>query len=172
MKSFLAFLKSPVGKLHSVISVFILFNLLSGLVNLFIHHTAWLVGIHFYTGLLIVIAPLAFLLASPNRRIAFTALAKMAMPNRADFRKGKPAKLLFKIITLLIVLLTCINALSGIAMKLQFLTIASYNIHVFDFRAMLFLVPLHAALAAAIRAKRVKKPIGAQRTDHGSNLKV
>lgn len=163
MKSFAVFMKSPVGKLHSAFALFILFNLISGFVDLFIHFTPWLVALHFYTGLMIVIAPLAYLCFAKNRRIILKAFSRMILPAKAELAKGKPLTLVFKAVTLLAALLIAVNAVSGILMKFRLmLPVESYNIHVFDFKALLALVPLHAVLAAVSRGSHSKKSASAR----------
>jgi hypothetical protein len=162
MKNLMTFLKSPVGKLHSAFSLFILFNLLSGLVNLFIHYMLWLDMVHFYTGLLILAAPVVFLLVSKNRNIVLKAFFKMTLSGKADIKNGKLAAPLFKLVTLLSALLILISSLSGIFVKFQLLLPAqSFNIHVIDFKILLVLIPLHVLLGPAVRAARTKKPVKA-----------
>jgi hypothetical protein len=170
MKSLVAFMKSPVGKLHTAFSMFILFNLLSGLVDLFIHYTPWLVSVHFYTGLMIVVAPVAYLLFAKNRGIILKAFSKMALPQKAELQKGKRSVLFFKLITIVIFLLIAANALGGVFMKFGLLTIVSYNIHVFNFKVLLALVPLHGVMAYLMRSARTKKPAGARKINNTRNV--
>ena len=155
---FFVFIKSPIGKLHSSFALFILFNLLSGLVNLYIHPIRLLVAIHFYTGLLILLAPLVYVLTMKNRGMVLKAFSKMALLNRADFKKRRIAAILFKATALVILLLTLINALSGILFRFDLLTVLSYRIHTIDFNILLVIIPLHVILAAAMHSKHAVKP--------------
>lgn len=170
MSWFGSFLKSPVGKLHSSYVLFILLNLLTGLVNLFIQYTPWLVTIHFYTGLLIVLAPLTYLAVSRNRRMILKAFGKMVLPNKADIQKKKFSAFIFKLAALVIALLTIVNALSGVFMKFQLLLPAvSYDIHVFNFKILLVVIPLHAIMVFAMHRSH-KKPINAQGKPKGTSV--
>jgi hypothetical protein len=169
MSKFSAFLKSPVGKFHTTFAVFILFNLLSGLFDLWVHYTSWLVAVHFYAGLLIIIAPLIYLLVAKNRKIILKAFLKMTMLSKGDFKKVKPSVLLFKLTTLIVALLVLLNALSGIFFKFHLLLhLQPYTIHVLFFKILLALVPLHVLLGFWVRGAQAKKPAKVRRASGGN----
>ena len=157
MKSrFFAFLKSPIGKFHTSFALFIAFNLLSGLVNLFIHYTPLLVSIHFYSGLLILLSPAVFLLASKNRGMILKAFSRIALFNKADFANLRIAVLLFKATATIILLLTLVNALTGIFYKFGLLLfLEPYTIHVIDFKILLAVIPVHILSAFALHRKEI-----------------
>jgi heme A synthase len=171
MKKFLSFVKSPVGKFHASFALFILFNLLSGVVNIYMRYTLWLVSLHFYSGLLIVFAPLLYLAAAKNRGIVLKAFGRMALPHKADFRKRKPALPAFKLATLLAALLVLANALTGISVRFTLLAAPAYHAHVFAFKALLAIVPVHVMLAVYLRGERAKKPARADRAAAGNGLR-
>ena len=155
MKQLMSFFKSPVGKFHASFAAFILFNLLSGLINR-LTFVPVLSTVHFWTGLLIVAAPIVYLLLAKNRGMIWKAFTKMVWFSRVDFEKKKVVAILFKITALVIALITLDNAVSGILYKLRVIPQISHQIHLINYTIALFAVPLHVLLGLLLHRK-VKK---------------
>ncbi len=142
MKSVITFMKSPVGRFHSSFAVFILLNLLTGLIGRTGYYPE-LATVHFITGLLILVTPLVFLLISRNRGLILKAFGKMVLFQKADFAKRRVTTVLFKTTALVITAATLCNAVTGVLYRLSIGTLAAYQIHLVCYTIILVASPLH-----------------------------
>lgn len=149
------FASSPVGIVHFTMAAFIDFNLLSGLVNLYIWYTPLLAAIHFYTGLAIIIAPLIALVFLRERKAALKGFLFMAIPRKSLWKAKKYVPFFARIAGCTIFLLVLCNMVTGIMMKIDMLSAATaYNIHTTLFVILLCLIPLHVLLMLTARRLR------------------
>ncbi len=153
MKSFVTFLKSPVGRFHTTFAVFILSNLLTGLIGRTGYYPV-LSTVHFFTGLLILAAPAVFLIASKNRAMILKAFGRMVLPNKADFTKRRVMALLLKATALVVAVGTLVNAVTGVLYRSGVAGPVVFPIHLAAFYGMLAAVPLHALLGLLQRRGR------------------
>lgn len=141
------FLSSPVGKLHLPLSFFIAFNLVTGLVNLYIYYTPALAAVHFYTGLLIIAAPLLTLLFLKGKKTVLKGFLFMALPHKRMWREKQYVLFFAHLAADAVFLLILVNMVTGIMMEVDMRTsLTAYNIHTIDFNILLGLVPLHVIL--------------------------
>ncbi len=149
------FASSPVGVVHFAMAFFIVFNLLSGLVNLYIHYIPVLAAVHFYTGLAILGAPLVALVFLKERKAALKGLLYMALPRKALWKAGKQVLFFARLAGSIAFLLVLCNMVTGILMKVDMLSVAAaYNVHTALFVAMLALIPLHVILMVIARSRQ------------------
>lgn len=155
-----SFLHTPVGIIHLSISFFIIFNLISGFVNLYISYIPVLAGIHFYTGLLIIAAPLCTLFFMKNRGRVLRSFIHMALPHK-NMWQGKKAVISLARITADIIFLTVLcNMVTGILMKVNMLAASTaFTVHTTLFNILLGLVPLHVVLMLIGKSREIKKPV-------------
>lgn len=152
MKQMSAFMKSPVGRFHSSFAVFILFNLLSGLIG----RTGYfpvLGTIHFISGLLIVVSPAVFLLMSKNRGMILKAFGKMALFQKNDFTRRKALPVLFKATVVAIAASALCNAVTGMLYRFGAVPVPACSVHIVLFYVTLAAVPLHVLFGLMLHRK-------------------
>jgi hypothetical protein len=148
------FLSSPVGRLHLPLSFFIAFNLLTGLVNLYIYYTPALAAVHFYTGLLIIAAPLITLLFMKDKKTVLKGFIFMALPHRRIWQDKKYALFFAHLAADIVFVLILVNMATGIMMKVDMpSSLAAYTIHTIDFNVLLGVIPLHVILMLIARSQ-------------------
>lgn len=151
------FSKSPMGRLHAPLAFFILFNLVSGHYNLFIRYTPILGAIHFFTGLLIIIAPLLMLFTIKNPVKILKTFLKMAFSFMSDLNKKRYMLGIAKLSASLMFISIFISATTGIMMKFKlFSPQSAFEIHVIDSHVLLILIPIHAIIMLILNIRKMK----------------
>ncbi len=153
MKSVIIFMKSPVGRFHSSFAVFILLNLLTGLIGRTGYYPV-LATVHFITGLLIITAPVVFLAISKNRRMILKAFGKMALFQKSDFTRQRIVPVLFKATALAIAIATLGNAATGLLYRLVMGAPVAFQIHLVCYTIILVSAPLHVLFGLWVRRRQ------------------
>lgn len=151
------FFKTSIGKVHVALAFFILFNLVSGYINLLVHRIPVLVQIHFFTGLLIIIAPLLMLLTIKNPTKILKAFLKMTFSFKSSFNKKLYMLGVAKLSASLSLIIVLISAITGIMMKFKlFSPKTAFGIHVMDFNLLLLLIPVHIVIMLILNMRKEK----------------
>ena len=138
------FSRSPIGKLHTPLALFVFFNLISGYINLFVHFIPVLAKIHFFTGIFIIVVPLLMLFTMKDPMKILKAFLRMIFSFKSDLNKKRYMLGFAKLSAFLGFIIILLSAITGIMLKFNLFSFkAAYAIHTTDFKLLLILIPIH-----------------------------
>lgn len=152
--------KTAVSKLHFPLAFFILINLITGYYNINVSYSPSLVNIHFYTGVLILGAPLIVLLTLKNKKAALKAFSRLTITFFGDFIKKKYFSGIRKLTASIAFLLILVSMVTGIMLKFHLISFMNaYKIHTFDYKFLIVIIPIHLLLGLYLLGKKRKTTI-------------
>lgn len=149
--------KSNFSKLHVFIAAFTLLSVLTGLsLNYGLIPGYTIRTLHFYSGVLMVVAPLVVLTFLKKRHQTMNAFKTLAFVNSMDIRRKRYLAITAKILLNIFVLGLLKQLLTGLAIQLQIFDTPDmvnglYNAHSFGIMLLPVLLVLHVVLMIIVK---------------------